>query len=228
MNKNLTEIVFVIDASGSMAHLVNDTIGGYNAFLRAQRENTDGIAKVTTVLFSDNTKTICENVDVREAADMTSMQYVPGGMTALLDAVGQTIESMQNRHDNMNEEDRPANVIFVITTDGQENASRTFDKDKLSKMITHQTKGHGWKFMYLGANVDSFAEASSIGISKDWSSNYDYSGVGTKAVYTAVSDIACSARACADALCDTDISLSACYADALATESKVDTNVTVL
>lgn len=214
-NKNLTEIVFVIDASGSMFGLANDTIGGYNSFLKSQRMNTDGVARITTILFNNDAKTICECLDVREAADLNANTYVPGGGTALLDAVGDAIEKLQDRHDAMGEADRPANVIFVVTTDGQENASTKYKKPQIAKMVRHQTNGHGWKFMFLGANVDSFEEASSLGFTAQGTSNYRYDDVGTKAVYTSVDSLVKSVRCCADALDNADWSLSASYTTAL-------------
>lgn len=221
-NKNLTEIVFVIDASGSMFGLANDTIGGYNSFLKSQRMNTDGVARITTILFNNDAKTICECLDVREAADLNTNTYVPGGGTALLDAVGDAIEKLQDRHDAMDEADRPANVIFVVTTDGQENASTKYKKPQIAKMVQHQTNGHGWKFMFLGANVDSFEEASSLGFTAQGTSNYRYDDIGTKAVYTSVDSLVSSVRCCADALDNSDWSLSASYADALCDCDVVD------
>lgn len=223
-NKNLTEIVFVIDSSGSMVHLAADTIGGYNSFLQSQRMNTDGIARITTILFDSSVRTFCECVDVREAADLNIHSYRPGGMTALLDAVGDAIEKLQERHDNMSEADRPANVIFVVTTDGQENSSTRYTKAQISKMVKHQTNGHNWKFMFLGANIDSFEEASSMGFTAQGTSNYRYDDIGTKAVYTSVDSLVSSVRGCADALDNADWSLSASYATAL--DSTVVSNCT--
>ena len=183
MNKNLTEIVFILDKSGSMFPLIDDTIGGYNGMIDEQKK-LDGKAYVTTVLFSTETKKLYDHVDIREVEPMSREVYNPGGGTALLDAIGETIDEVQLRIDNMNAEERPSNVICVITTDGEENSSKTFKKSQIKKMIEHQRNGHGWEFVFLGANIDAMKEASSIGI--QYATTYVADSIGTKTVYNAV------------------------------------------
>lgn len=186
MNPNLTELVFVIDKSGSMSGLVDDTFGGFNGLLQSQKENGEGSVKVTTVLFSSDHYTLHDGLDIKMVPNMTKAQYVPGGWTALLDALGGTIESVQNRIDDTAELERPAHVMFAIITDGLENSSTKFDKAQIRKMIDHQTKGHGWQFLFLGANMDAFSEGRSLGI------NHAYS-------YTATPDGVCSTYTAVDA-----------------------------
>lgn len=187
-----TEIIFVIDNSGSMAHLTGDTIGGFNGFIEGQKA-LDGKATLTTVLFNTSWKILHDGVDIHEVKPLTKSDYVAGGGTAMLDAIGEIINKVQDRHDDLGTE-KPEEVLFVITTDGEENSSRTFKKSQIEKMIKHQTNGHGWKFMFLGANMDAVKEAESIGISKDWSVNYAYNSRGVDAVYTTMDYMASSIR----------------------------------
>ena len=187
-----TEIIFVIDASGSMANLVNDTIGGFNGFITSQKA-LDGKATLTTVLFSSNWRILHDGVDIHEVKPMTTSEYAVGGMTAMLDAIGEVINRVQDRHDELGAE-KPEEVLFVITTDGEENCSRKFTKSQIEKMIKHQTNGHGWKFMFLGANMDAVKEAESIGIKKDCSVTYDYSDIGTKSIYDTMSCVTACVR----------------------------------
>lgn len=187
-----TEIVFVIDKSGSMSHLAGDTIGGFNGFIESQK-TIDGKATLTTVLFDTSWKILHDGVDLREVKSMTNSDYVAGGGTAMLDAIGEIINRVQDRHDELGAE-KPEEVLFVITTDGEENSSRKFTKSQIEKMIKHQTNGHGWKFMFLGANMDAVKEASSIGISSDWSTKYTYTAKGVCDAYTTLSNAACSMR----------------------------------
>ena len=202
-----TEIIFLIDASGSMAHLVGDTIGGFNGFIESQK-TIEGKATLTTVLFDSTWRILHDGIDIHEVKPMTASDYVAGGMTAMLDAIGETIERVQERHDELGAE-KPEKVIFVITTDGEENSSRKFNKSQIEKMIKHQTKGHGWQFMFLGANMDAVKEASSIGITRDYATNYSYTAQGTSAVYDAINTVT------ADLRCDClakDFDLSGVYA----------------
>ncbi len=201
-----TEIIFIIDASGSMAHLVGDTIGGFNGFIESQKA-LDGKASLTTVLFDSSWRILHNGIDLREVKPMTTADYVAGGMTAMLDAIGETINRVQDRHDELGAE-KPENVLFVITTDGEENSSHKFTKRQIEKMIKHQTNGHGWKFMFLGANMDAVKEAESIGISKDYSATYDWTCQGTTAVYRTMSCAANSIRT--DSL-DSDFNLTTAY-----------------
>lgn len=189
--KNLTEIIFIADKSGSMQPLIDDTIGGFNGFIDSQRE-LDGKAYLTTVLFSTDFSKLHDHIDIREVPAMDRKQYVPGGMTAMLDAVGFTIDEVQKRIDNTSVEERPENILCVITTDGMENASHAYSKTKIQQMIEHQTKGHGWQFIFLGANMDAVQEAADIGIYT--AATYSADSVGTKAVYDSISCAAASYR----------------------------------
>lgn len=193
-----TEIIFVIDKSGSMSRLTNDTIEGFNGFVESQKDDTK--TTLTTVLFDTAWKTLHDGVDVYEVSPMTNKDYIACGGTAMLDAIGDTINRVQDRHDNLGVE-KPEKVLFVITTDGEENASRKFTKAQIEKMIKHQTNGHGWEFMFLGANMDAVKEAASIGISHDRSISYDWTTRGTDALYSTVTAAACATKSCSiDAL----------------------------
>lgn len=218
-----TEIIFVIDKSGSMAHLAGDTIGGFNGFIEGQKA-LDGKATLTTVLFDTTWKILHDGVDIHEVKPMTTADYSTYGGTAMLDAVGEIINRVQDRHDELGTE-KPENVLFVITTDGEENSSRKFNKSQIEKMIKHQTNGHGWKFMFLGANMDAVKEARSLGINQDYAVNYAYSSTGTKAVYDTITTATCSLRC--DSLAD-DFNLGNAYAasldDITATISTTDAN----
>lgn len=187
-----TEIIFVIDKSGSMSHLTGDTIGGFNGFIESQKA-LDGKATLTTVLFDTYIKTLHDGVDIHEVKPMTKTDYIAGGATAMLDAIGETINKVQDRHDELGAE-KPDSVLFVITTDGEENSSRKFTKSQIEKMIKHQTNGHGWEFIFLGANMDAVQTASDIGIASSHSHTYDYTSKGTRAVYDTLSVTACAAR----------------------------------
>ena len=193
-----TEIIFVIDASGSMAHLVGDTIGGFNGFIESQKA-IEGKAILTTVLFDSTWKILHDGVDIREVKPMTKSDYVAGGMTAMLDAIGEVINKVQDRHDELGVE-KPEEVLFVITTDGEENSSRKFTKSQIEKMIKHQTNGHGWKFMFLGANMDAVKEATDIGISSNYATNYTYTAQGTSSVFATMDCVTKSVRGCVDSL----------------------------
>lgn len=217
-----TEIIFVIDKSGSMAHLSADTIGGFNGFIESQKA-MDGKATLTTVLFDTNWKILHDGVDIKEVKPITSSDYVAYGGTAMLDAIGEIINKVQDRHDELGEE-KPDNVLFVITTDGEENSSRTFKKSQIEKMIKHQTNGHGWKFMFLGANMDAVKEAESIGIAKNYSATYDWSTQGTGALYATV-DCATSAIR-TTGLCN-DFDLTASYKSVLDDSTTMVDTVTV-
>lgn len=192
---NFTEIVMLIDKSGSMYHLIDDTIGGFNGYIDSQKK-IEGYAEVTTVLFSSDTQVLHDGVDIKAVEPITKNQYVPSGNTALLDAIGETIEKIQTKHDNVIEPKRPNSVLFVIITDGQENASKKYKKSQIQNMITHQQKSHHWEFVFLGANMDAVSEAASYGISyaSDWTAN----SAGTANVYAAVDCASKSIRADGD------------------------------
>lgn len=204
-----TEIVFVLDKSGSMSNLVGDTIGGFNGFIESQKA-IEGKATLTTVLFDTTWRILHDGVDLHEVKPMTTSDYMAGGGTAMLDAIGEIINRVQDRHDELGAE-KPENVLFVITTDGEENSSRKFTKKNVEKMIKHQTNGHGWKFMFLGANMDAVKEAESIGINKDYAANYAYTAKGTDAIFTTMSCVSSSLRGVADAVKLDDFDLAATY-----------------
>ena len=188
-----TEIIFVIDKSGSMSHLTKDTIGGFNGFIESQKDDTK--TTLTTVLFDTSWKILHDGIDVYEVSPMTSKDYIAGGGTAMLDAIGEIINRVQDRHDELGAE-KPDNVLFVITTDGEENSSRRFTKAQIEKMIKHQTNGHGWEFMFLGANMDAVKEAQDIGISATRAVSYDWTTMGTDALYSTVTAAACATKSC--------------------------------
>jgi uncharacterized protein YegL len=222
-----TEIIFVIDKSGSMSHLANDTIGGFNGFVESQKDDTK--TTLTTVLFDTTWKILHDGVDVYEVEPMTNKDYIAGGGTAMLDAIGEIINRVQDRHDELGPE-KPDSVLFVITTDGEENSSRKFTKAQIEKMIKHQTNGHGWTFMFLGANMDAVKEASSLGISSNYSVSYDYSTIGTRSIYDTVT---CAASATKTCTLD-NFDLAATYADFISDSvcdasiaTKTDSEITI-
>ena len=185
MNDNLTEIVFILDRSGSMAGLEDDTIGGFNAFVEKQKK-TEGEALLSAVLFSNGSEVIYDRVDIRKVEPMTEAQYRVGGCTALLDAIGGAVHHMKNVHKYAREEDRPAKTVFVITTDGMENASRSYSYADVQKMVRHEREKHGWEFLFLGANMDAIAAARSFGIREDRAVRYKADPAGTALNYDAV------------------------------------------
>ena len=194
MKKNLTELVFILDRSGSMAGLEGDTIGGFNAMIEKQKSEP-GEALVSTVLFDHESEVIHDRVNIQTIEPMTRQQYYVRGCTALLDAVGGAIHHIGNVHKYAREEDRPEKTLFVITTDGMENASRKYSYDRLKTMIERQKEKFGWEFIFLGANIDAAKEAARFGISEDRAANYHADSKGTAVVYEAVSEAVCSVRA---------------------------------
>ena len=194
MKKNLTEIVFILDRSGSMAGLEDDTIGGFNAMIQKQKAE-DGEAYVSTVLFDNVSEVIHDRVDIQKIEPMTRKEYYVRGCTALLDAVGKAIHHIGNVHKYAREEDRPEKTLFVITTDGMENASRQYSYDKLKAMIERQKEKYGWEFLFLGANIDAAREAARFGIDADHSADYHADHEGTAVIYEAVSEVVCNVRA---------------------------------
>lgn len=185
MKKNLTEIVFILDRSGSMSGLEADTIGGFNSLIEKQRKE-EGEALVTTVLFDSRVEIIHDRVDLAGVGKLTEKEYFVRGCTALLDAVGSTIVHVRNVHKYIREEDVPEHTMFVITTDGMENASREYSLDSVKKLIGEQ-KEKGWEFLFLGANIDAVSAAGSIGIDADHAVRFvnDSRGIGVN--YCAVS-----------------------------------------
>ncbi len=186
MKQNLTEMVFILDNSGSMGPLTDDTIGGFNSMIESQKAE-EGEAYVTTVLFNHVHDVIHNHVDIREITPMTRETYKTYGCTALLDAVGLTIDNIGERLAATPEEERPSKVIFVIITDGEENSSTRYTKAKVKEMIEHQQDKYSWTFVFLGANMDAVSEAANLGINTDFSKTYTASAKGTSTVYTSMS-----------------------------------------
>lgn len=181
MNKNLTEIIFLLDRSGSMSGLENDTIGGFNSFIERQCQ-LEGDTLLTTVLFDDQYQVLWNGKDARKVR-LTSKEYFVRGTTALLDAAGKTILDVGHRLSKTPEEQRPGSVIFVITTDGMENASREFTYEKVKELIKHQQDKYSWEFIFMGANIDAAEEAESLGISKENAFDFEASEVGVEKMY---------------------------------------------
>ena len=194
MKKNLTEIVCILDRSGSMAGLEDDTIGGFNAMIEKQK-GEPGEAYVSTVLFDNVSEVIHDRVDIQKIEPMTRREYYVRGSTALLDAVGGAIHHIGNVHKYARPEDRPEKTLFVITTDGMENASRHYSYERVKMMIERNTDKYGWEFLFLGANIDAAKQAARFGIRADRAANYHADSTGTAVVYEAVSEAVCSVRA---------------------------------
>ncbi|MBQ8076271.1 MAG: hypothetical protein IJ237_09860 [Oscillospiraceae bacterium] len=196
MKKNLTELVMILDRSGSMSGLESDTIGGYNSMLKKQME-TDGEVLVSTVLFDDCSEVLYDRVPLRQMPQMTEKEYYVRSCTALLDAIGGAIHHIGNVHKYAREEDRPEKTIFVITTDGLENASRKYSCDRVKQMVERQKEKYGWEFLFLGANIDAIETAGRFGISADRAANYHSDSVGTALNYEVLADAICEMRVCA-------------------------------
>jgi len=185
MKANYTDINIVLDRSGSMENVKSDTIGGFNSFL-SQQKAVDGEATITLVQFDDVYETVYKAVPLNEANPLNNDTFVPRGMTALLDAIGRTIVETGRRLASMNEDQRPDKVVFVILTDGLENASREHDKHRINEMIQHQRDVYKWEFVFLGANQDAIATADSMGISQANALTYAANAVGTQLAFDAV------------------------------------------
>lgn len=194
MKKDLVELVFILDRSGSMSGLEDDTIGGYNAMLEKQKKEP-GEAIITTVLFDDKYELLHDRINLRGIGPITDKEYYVRGSTALLDAIGRTINKIGNAQKHTMEEERAERVLFVITTDGMENASREFTYEKVRKMIEHQKNKYGWEFIFLGANIDAIAIAERFGISKDRATNYNADSEGTLLNYEVISETVSCIRA---------------------------------
>lgn len=197
MGKGLTEIVYILDRSGSMAGLEEDTIGGFNSMMAKQKE-TGEKAIVSTVLFDDECEVIHDRVPIAKIEKMTDKQYYVRGCTALLDAVGGAIHHIGNIHKYAREEDRPEKTIFVITTDGLENSSSNYSYEKVQKMVKRQQKKYGWEFIFIGANIDAYAVGQKFGFRKDRTVNYIADDIGTANVYDGVSLAINTVLACPD------------------------------
>ena len=186
--KNLTEIVFILDRSGSMSGLESDTIGGFNAMIAKQKKEL-GEALISTVIFDDESVVIHDRVPVQDIAPMTERDYCVRGCTALLDAIGGAIHHIGNVHRYARREDVPEHTLFVITTDGMENASRRYSADKVKAMIERQKSKYGWEFLFLGANIDAVETAQHFGIGADRAVSFMSDHIGTALNY----DVVCEA-----------------------------------
>lgn len=187
MKKGLTELVFILDKSGSMCGLEADTVGGFNSMLKKQKE-VEGECLITTVLFNNYFELLHDRVDIKAVSPITEREYQVGGPTALLDAIGFAIQKVKNAHKNTAEEYRAEKVLFVIITDGQENSSREYTAEHIRDMIRHQETHHGWEFIFLGANIDAAATARSIGISSEKAQDYLADSEGIKLNFCVMSD----------------------------------------
>ena len=196
MKKGLTELVMILDRSGSMSGLEADTIGGFNGMIEKQKKE-DGEAYVSVILFDDQSEVIYDRVDIGKVEPMTDRQYYVRGCTALLDAVGDAIHHIGNIHKYAREEDVPEKTIFIITTDGMENASRRYNYNKVRRMIERQKEKYNWEFIFLGANIDAAAEAAKIGIGASRAARYECDSAGTALNYSVVGDTVAKLRKCA-------------------------------
>ncbi|WP_456079884.1 vWA domain-containing protein [Mogibacterium sp.] len=195
----MTELVFILDRSGSMSGLEKDTIGGFNSMLEKQRKEP-GEALVSTVLFDNEIEVVHDRIDIKSVPRLTEEDYFVRGCTALLDAVGGAIRHIGNVHKYARSEDVPEKTLFIITTDGLENASRFYTYDKVRSMIERQKSRYGWEFIFLGANIDAAEEARRFGIDESMAANYRSDEAGTALNYEVISDVVTSVRMCEEPL----------------------------
>lgn len=200
MRKNLTEMVFILDRSGSMQGLEKDTIGGFNGMIEKQK-NVEGEALISTVLFDHESVVLHDRVNIREIRPMTDKDYTVRGCTALLDAIGGAIHHIGNIHKYARNEDVPEKTVFVIITDGMENASKHYTSEQVKQMIERQKTKYGWEFLFLGANIDAVETAKQFGIGKERAVSYRSDSVGTELNYKVVSEAMCAMR-CSAAIPD--------------------------
>ena len=198
MKKGLTEIVFILDRSGSMAGLESDTIGGFNALIEKQKKE-EGEAYVSVVLFDDRTEVLYDRADIRRIEPMNDQQYYVRGCTALLDAVGGAVRHIRNVHRYAREEDVPEKTLFVITTDGMENASRQYTYEEVKRLIEQQKKDASWEFLFLGANIDAVSVAGRFGIAPNRAVRYENDACGTQLNYEVMSEAVSVVRRCGSA-----------------------------
>ena len=198
MKNNSTELVFILDRSGSMSGFEDDTIGGFNSTIRAQKEQ-EGKVYVSTVLFNHSSIVLHDRVDIDKIEPMTRKDYRVGGCTALLDAIGGAIHHIGNIHKYARPEDVPEHTVFVITTDGMENASQKYSSDEIKRKIKRQTEKYGWEFIFLAANIDAVETADHLGIRRERAANYQQTHEGVDVSYRAMSEaIFCVRSGCAD------------------------------
>ena len=196
MRKNMTEIVFILDRSGSMSGLEADTIGGFNSMIEKQKK-TEGEALISTVLFDSTSEVLYDRVNIRTIRPMTDNDYTVRGCTALLDAIGGAIHHIGIVHQYARPEDVPEHTLFVITTDGMENASRFYTSDRVKQMIERQKQKYGWEFLFLGANIDAVETARHFGIGADRAVNYHSDSAGTRLNYEVLNEAICAVRSSA-------------------------------
>lgn len=192
-NNNITELVFILDRSGSMSGLESDTVGGFNTMIEKQKKQ-NAPCYVSTVLFNHTSEVLYDRVKLGEVQKMTEDDFFVGGSTALMDAIGGAIHHIGNIHKYIRSEDVPANTMFVIMTDGMENASRNYSSDRVKQMIERQKKRYGWEFLFIGANIDAVETAARYGIDADRAVNYHADKEGTRVVYQSVANAVCSLR----------------------------------
>lgn len=197
--KNLTELVFIIDKSGSMSGLESDTIGGFNSLIKKQKKE-EGDALVSVVFFNDNQDVVLDRVDIKEVKELTEDDYVCMSCTALLDAVGDSIKHIRNIHKYARKEDIPEKTVFVIMTDGLENASEKYRYHDVKRLIERAKEESNWEFLFLGANIDAIGEAKSLGIEEDYAVEFCCDGKGIELNYEAVSEAVKMMRCCDEKL----------------------------
>ena len=193
MKNNITEIVFIIDRSGSMSGLESDTIGGFNSMIEKQKKQ-DGECYVSTVLFDNYSEVLHDRVKLSDIPQMTDKDYTVGGCTALLDAIGGAIHHIGNIHKYARPEDVPEHTMFIITTDGMENTSHSYNAARVKHMIERQKEKYGWEFIFIGANIDAIKTAKKYGIDSDHAVNYRADSEGTRVNYTAMNEAILSVR----------------------------------
>lgn len=193
MRKGLTEVIFILDRSGSMRGLEDDTIGGFNSMIEKQSKE-DGEAFISTVLFDDSSEVLYDRVPVGKVEPMNDKQYYVRGCTALLDAIGGAIHHISNVHKYARDEDRPEKTLMIITTDGMENASHQYTYDKVKKMVEQVKEKDGWEFLFLGANIDAIEVAGRFGIDEDRALNYECDSAGTKLNFSVLSNAVSAVR----------------------------------
>lgn len=194
MKEKITDVVFVLDKSGSMSGLESDTIGGFNSMLKEQKKG-EGICRITTVLFDTDYTVLHDKKDVREVEPLTEEDYIAGGGTALLDALGKSISHIIKFQKECGKENCADKVLFVIITDGQENSSREYSLEQIKKIIKKRQEKHGWEFLFLGANIDAFSAAESIGINRSHAQNFHCDAKGLALNFVSVSNLMGSVRA---------------------------------
>ena len=191
--KSITELVFILDRSGSMSGLEADTVGGFNSMIEKQR-NQEGECYVSTVLFDNESEVLYDRVKLGDVRKMTEKDYIVRGCTALIDAVGDAVRHIGNIHKYARPEDVPENTVFIITTDGQENASFRYTSDQVKKMIERHKEEDGWEFLFIGANIDAVETAVRYGIDKERAVNYNADSKGTRVLYDTVAKAVCRIR----------------------------------